>query len=111
MSKPIAVELAPFTLAPGSSPEDLLAASERLEREFLAGADGYRGRILMRREDGRYADLVFWESEDKARAAMARAAQSEVCRGYFSCMLDESHDDPAAGVTLFSAVRNYRAMA
>lgn len=103
----IAVELAPFALAPGTTPQALHAASERLEREFLSACEGYLGRILLRREDGQYADLVFWASVEAARAAMSRAAGSAVCRDYFACMLQADHADPAQGVSLFTAVRHY----
>lgn len=102
-----AVELAPFELGPGRSLDDLLAASERLETRFLWQTKGYVGRLLLRKDDRRYADLVFWRTAQDAERAMALAATSEPCREYFACMLAAGPGDPAHGVELFRVVESY----
>jgi hypothetical protein len=102
-----AIEMAPFTLAEGMFEETLLAASERLEMEFLSGLDGYLGRMLVRKDDRSWSDIVFWRTPQDAARAMERAASSEVCRSYFECMAAADHDDPAQGVTVYQRVRSY----
>lgn len=110
MSPPIAVELAPFTLAEGVSESALLAASDRLEREFLVHADGYLGRMLLRQDARAWLDIVFWRSAAHAAQAMERAAANEACGAYFQCMHAADHDDPSQGVTVLEAVKRYGAV-
>jgi hypothetical protein len=102
-----AVELAPFELGPDRSLDDLIAASERLETGFLWRTEGYVGRLLLRKGENRFADLVFWRTAEDAERAMALAAASEHCRDYFACMRAADHDDPAHGVELFRVVQSY----
>lgn len=107
MTAALTIEMAPFTVANGITEEALLAASERLEREFLQTADGYVGRVLAREDAGQWADIVFWESAEHAAKAMEAVAQSAACRSYFECMKAADHDDPQNGVSLFHAVGTY----
>jgi len=104
---PYAIEMAPFTLATGVSEPALLAASDQLEREFLAKADGYLGRVLVRKDEHSWTDIVFWQSAAHATKAMEQAATSEACSIYFRCMAQADHDNPGEGVTLFQAVKQY----
>ncbi|MBX3132860.1 MAG: hypothetical protein KF689_05675 [Gemmatimonadaceae bacterium] len=103
----LCIEMAPFTLAPGTSEDQLLAASDRLEREFLATADGYLGRALSRLPDGRWTDVVLWRSREAAYAAMGRVHGSEACNAYFGCMVAEHAGAPENGVTLLAAARTF----
>lgn len=107
MTNVTAIEIAPFAVADGVSIDRLLAASERLEREFLSQADGYLGRALVQKDSATWADIVFWRSADDAAKAMEAAASSETCRSYFACMAQENHDDPSNGVTLYRSVKTY----
>ena len=108
---PLAVELAPFTLASGVSESDLLAASDRLEHQFLSQAEGYLGRVLVRRDDTRWSDIVFWQSAAHAEKAMRQVTDSGACRAYFQCMLEADHEHPGEGVTLFQAMKRYGSLA
>jgi hypothetical protein len=107
MNQTLAIEMAPFTLAEGVSQDGLLEASDRLERDFLAGCDGYLGRILARQDQATWTDIVFWRSDVHAARAMEAAATSLVCSAYFKCMAAADHDDPGHGVTLFRSVKRY----
>lgn len=107
MKNGFAIELAPFGVADGVSVGELLEASERLERDFLSKAEGYLGRVLVRKDSRTWADIVFWQSGEHAAKAMEAAATSETCRAYFKCMAAEDHDDPAKGVTLYRSVKTY----
>ncbi|HSG63637.1 MAG TPA: hypothetical protein VLD39_01485 [Gammaproteobacteria bacterium] len=107
MERALAIEMAPFRMADGVTAAELLAASDALERNFLALADGYLGRVLVKKDATSWADIVFWESAAHAAKAMESVASSEACRAYFGCMASADHDDPGEGVTLFEAVRRY----
>jgi hypothetical protein len=81
-----AVEWAPFRTAEQVTREQLLHASQRLESEFLAQAEGYLGRVLLEQGAGAWTDLVFWRSAEDVAAAMQKAAESRACAAYFDCM-------------------------
>jgi hypothetical protein len=107
MKNELVIELAPFAVADGVSASDLLKASERLERDFLSRAEGYLGRVLVQKDSGTWADIVFWRSGEHASMAMEASAVSETCRAYFECMASEDHGDPAKGVTLYRSIKAY----
>jgi hypothetical protein len=103
----LTIEVAPFTLREGVDEAAMLAASERLEREFLAGAPGYLGRSVSRTDDGRWADIVLWRSAEDVAALMPRIPHSDACAAYFSCMVGADTMEPGSGVELFRSVRRY----
>jgi hypothetical protein len=107
MNTTIAIELAPFNTIPGMDAQTLLTASDQLEREFLAKAEGYLGRVLVQKNEQAWADIVFWRSADHAAKAMESVMTSDACRAYFACMQTPEHDDGSHGVTLFKAMRTY----
>jgi len=101
------IEMAPFTLANGITDDVLIAASDRLEKDFLSKSDGYMGRMLVRKDKNHWTDIVFWKSEAHASKAMEAVTSSAACRTYFDCMKEADHNDPQHGVTLFRAMRQY----
>lgn len=107
MSPSLVIELAPFSLALNTSESDLLAHSERLEREFLSQRPGYLGRALTQLKDGRWADVVLWASQEAADAVMAHVPDSAACAAYFGCMAGADPADPASGVTHFRSRATY----
>lgn len=111
MSDTLVVEIAPFAVADGVAEQRLLEASERLEREFLAGRQGYVGRVLARLDGGQWADIVLWRSPQDVEAAMGLVGESAACSAYFSCMAGADHDAPGHGISLFRAVRVYGSLA
>lgn len=107
MPHSLAIEIAPFTLNPDISEEQLLLASDRLEQEFLLHRDGYLGRATSQLPDGRWADIVLWRSSAHAAAVLPLIPHSDACAAYFSCMKGADTSDPAHGVQLFQAIRSY----
>lgn len=104
------VEIAPFSLANGTSEQALIAASQRLESEVLAKFPGYRGRVLAKKSERDWVDLVFWQDHAAAERMMEVARESEICGAYFACMDMTGVTDPAAGVTHLSAIGVYGAL-
>ena len=85
MSGPV-IEWAPFRTRTGVDEATLLAASERLQADFLAWQDGFIRRELIRRGPGDYVDVVWWRTREAARSAMAHVEESPSCRKYFALM-------------------------
>jgi hypothetical protein len=100
------LEWAPFRLKAGVEEASLLAASQELQRGFLAGQPGFMRRELLRAPDGSYVDLVLWETREAADAAMSHAADSTTCSLYFRLMTPEAAD-AGAGVLHFDEVARY----
>lgn len=80
------LELASITLASGKTEEELLAASDAFQRDFLDHQDGFLRRDMARRSDGSYVDVILWESRAHADAVFERAQLSEPAAAYFGCM-------------------------
>lgn len=101
------IEWAPFTLAAGVDETALLAASEALQRDFLGKQRGFLHRELLKGSDGQWVDIIYWESRDAVRQAMANTQTSLVCQRYFTLIVPPSEDDPSGGISLFDLVRRY----
>jgi hypothetical protein len=102
------MEWAPFKLREGVAESDLIAASERLQRDFLAKQPGFISRTLVRAADGSYADIVWWASPDSAKDVIGKAGESQACAAYFALM-SGFHGDPGEGVAHFDAIAEYAA--
>lgn len=94
----VIVEWAAFSRKPGVTEAALVAQSDAMQRAFLSQQPGYRSRDLVKLDDNRYADLVFWETSVLAEAAMARAPSNEVCVAYFALL--EGDATPLVGARL-----------
>ena len=104
MSSGLVIELASFSMVPGVAEHELLAASERLEREFLSSAPGYLGRALSKLEDDTWMDVALWASEEDANAILSRLPENAAAGAYFSFM-------HGASLTHLHAVRRFGAFA
>lgn len=80
------IEWAEFRLRPGVHEDQLLAAAQAMQQQFLDRQPGHLSRELLALGQGRYADLVRWQSPEAATAAMAQAAQCPACAAYFQLM-------------------------
>ena len=100
------VEWAPFRVAPGVSESAILAESEALQRDFLAGQHGFIRRELLVGPDGQWVDLVYWRDQASADDAMRAASSSPVCARYFQSMVAVDTADSGAGVLHMRRVRS-----
>lgn len=83
---PQIIEIDKVKLAANVSEEELIAASERFQTEFLCKQPGYRGRDLVRLDQGSYADMIRWDGVEAAEAVLQKLAGSPACRDYFSIL-------------------------
>jgi hypothetical protein len=104
------IEWAPFRLADGATEQELLVASETLQRDFVERQRGFIRRELLRGADGAWVDLVHWEDEAAAHAGFSAAMESPVCAEYFKLMVMPEAGDPGAGVLHLHRVREYAAV-
>ncbi len=100
------VEWAPFSIREGVAEKALIEASSRLQKDFLAGQQGFVRRELIKGQDRNYVDLVWWTSMATAEAAMAKVTESDACRDYFALM-EPNQAEAGAGVLHFRSVRTY----
>jgi heme-degrading monooxygenase HmoA len=101
------IEFAPFTLAEGVNESTLLAASDALQAEFLARQKGFIKRDLLKTEEGKWADVLYWDSRESVEQAMQEAATHPAALSYFQLMATADHDNPVAGMMLLHVARSY----
>lgn len=107
MSKTTFIQLAPITLGPGVSEADLLRASDAFEADFVRKQKGIVRRHLLRRKEGGYADLVFFESREAADKVLEAEMSSPECAAFFSIMAPPDQALPDMGVESFEVVKIY----
>ena len=98
------IEFAPFTLAEGVDEATLIAAAEELQKDFLGRQKGFIKRDLARLADGRWADVIYWESRESVEQAMQSAPENPAALRYFQLMAASESD---AANTLMSITRSY----
>ena len=101
------IELAEFKLASGKTEADLIAASERFQKDFLESQSGFISRHLTRMSDGQYADVIVWRDMAAAEAIMAQIENSLACADYFSVMA-LNPENPSEGVSHFQVLKIYK---
>ena len=92
MTNPITV-LAPIKLAAGKTEADLLAASDRFQKEFANDQPGLIRRELVRKGDGEYLDIVQFRSMEDAMAIIEKEKESAACHAFFAVMDMEATDE------------------
>lgn len=100
------LEFAAIKLAPGSSEQDLLSASQVFQTEFLDNQDGFIRRDMVRKGDGTYLDVILWQSRAHADAVFERAQSSEAVGQYFGHM-EIDPDNMDAGVEHCALLRSF----
>ncbi len=97
MTNPVTV-LAPIKLAAGKTEIDLLAASDRFEKEFASKQPGILRRELVRKADREYIDIVQFRSAEDVEDVMAKEKESPACHQFFAVMDLDAEDDSEIGM-------------
>jgi hypothetical protein len=105
MANPITV-LAPIKLAAGKTEADLLAASDRFQKEFVNAQPGLIRRELVRKRSGEYLDIVQFRSMEDAMAIIEKEKESPACHAFFAAM-DIGPADETNGVDFYPSLRTY----
>ena len=81
------VEISQFRLVPDTDEDQFLAAAEETQSGLLANQPGFIGRELLHGDDGRWMDIVRFESLETAQAAFQTFAGHPSAQA-FERMLD-----------------------
>lgn len=84
------LEFATFRLKAGVTEASLLAASARVDREFLAGQEGLLGHVLLKGSGGLYADMALADSQQRAEQICALWTGNAVALGYIELLDPQS---------------------
>lgn len=98
------LEIARITLQNGVTEQQLLAASNTFQAEFVAHQPGYVSRKLVSTGDGGYADVIEWATPEAAQAVLAAAKTSPAAGAFFSLM--DFSEGIAGGVDHFTILEN-----
>lgn len=90
-SSGLTLEWAPFEVKQGVSDQALLKAAQAVETQFLVHQKGYIKRELLKGNDGKWADIVYWQSQQDADLASQAAYKSDICINYFVLMKEAEH--------------------
>ena len=87
--------LAKIKLAKGKTEADLLAASQKFQKEFASKQPGIIRRELVRKGNGDFLDIVQFTSMAAVEDVMEKEKTSPVCHEFFAVMDmgDEDGDD------------------
>lgn len=99
--------LAPITLAKGYTEQDLLAASQNFQRDFVANQPGIVRRELVRKPDGTYLDIVQFRSQQEMLDVLEKEQCSEAASAFFSVM-DLSNFDPEEEMETYVSLETYQ---
>lgn len=78
--------LAPIKLAAGITEAELMAASERFQKEFVVQQPGVIRREMMRKGNGHYLDIIQFRSMEDVEDIMEKEKSSVVCHDFFAVM-------------------------
>lgn len=105
------LEWAPFQVLEGVTEAALVAASQKLQQEFLSRQPGFVRRELLRAGADRWVDLVHWQNRAAADKAMEIAHQNAACQAYFALMVPPPNQDLSQGVLHLDQVQTFAAEA
>jgi hypothetical protein len=97
------VETARSRLHDSATEADLIAASDRFQREFLSAFPGVLHRELLRAGGRDDLGLIRRASPEAAGAVMGAATQSPACAACFGVM-DMGDGDPSAGLAHYRSL-------
>ena len=77
-----------FKLRDGVCDKDFLAASDKIQEEFLSKCKGFISRQLMKNDEGVWTDWIIWETLPDAENSMKKSQGNEAA-GEFTLMIGE----------------------
>src|SRR5262245_8639275 len=107
MSGSMYIQLAPIELKDGVDEQALLAASDAFQAGFVDRQAGILKRVLMKKANGGYADLVFFASRDDAERVARIEATSPECMEFFKIMKAPDENLPDMGILSFEHMKTY----
>ncbi|MEO0632642.1 MAG: hypothetical protein AAFY52_00735 [Pseudomonadota bacterium] len=97
------VEIARIKLRPHVTEAVFLGAFQQFLDGFVRHQPGFVSCQLLKKDAGRYLDLVHWATLADARNAFERSSGNDACVAFFG-LLDADETDPDAGVEYLATV-------
>ena len=83
-----------------------MRAAQAVEDGFLVKQTGYIKRSLLKGSNNQWVDIVYWQSEEEAQSAAAKAMESPICFEYFALMKQSEHSE-VSNVQHYSIVKSW----
>lgn len=93
-------EFSMFRAKSGVSDEQLIAACQKMEKEFLRSEEGFINHALLKGDNGSWADAVFTKSKEDAERICKNFMENAACLEYLQ-LIEES----SANLTFWSRVK------
>ncbi len=103
----IAVEWAPFVKINGVSDQQLIAAADHVNLEFLTKQPGFIKRELIKKSDMEYADVIHWNTKKEAVAAGEKVFSCAECNEYFKLMDMEAGANAGKGFSHYEILKEW----
>jgi len=80
------IEWAPFVKNIATTEQQLIAAAEQVNTEFLSKQKGFIKRELVKKNEQEYADIIYWQNKSDALNAGEKVFTCIKCNEYFKHM-------------------------
>ena len=80
------IEITTFQLNEGVPAELLLEAADKMQKEFLAKADGFISRSITVEENGTWRDIIAWKDKRSMKEAAQRAMEPGAAAPFMRCI-------------------------
>ncbi len=97
--------LAHIKLKNGVSEAALIANSDKFQSEFVDKQDGVLRRELVRKSEGKYIDIIQFQSKDHMDKVVELEQQSAICGEFFSLM--DMDNDGEEAMQVFPSLATY----
>ena len=87
MNEANTVEIVVYQVKEGVSESEAIGKAQSVN-DFVSSQDGFISRTMSKTVDGKWVDVIFWESLEKAEKANEKAMQSTVPAAFFE-IIDE----------------------
>jgi len=84
------MEITTFKVNENVTDEVMLAAAEKMQREFLNWVEGYITRTITKGEDGIWRDVIYWADKHFLETAAAELGKSAAAAPFMNCINFES---------------------
>ncbi len=86
----VGMEFGTFKLKEGVSESEMLKAAQTADEMFLSKEDGFLAHVVLRGNDGLYADVGFATTQEKAEEVCAKWMENEYTLKYIEAINPES---------------------
>jgi hypothetical protein len=103
----IAVEWAPFVKSKGITDQQLIAAADRVNIDFLIKQPGFIKRELIKKDDNEYADVIHWNTKKDAVTAGEKVINCGECIEYFQLMDTQASANAGKGFSHYVILKQW----